>query len=85
MRDTMKGLSVRVLPVLSVGLSVWMRVAAQQPSLTWLGTLGGSLSEARGVSADGSVVVGRVFNASGQVWWWVLALTLLPPPDKGTS
>jgi len=35
-------------------------------SLTWLGTLGGNLSAARGVSADGSVVVGYSQNASGQ-------------------
>ena len=35
-------------------------------TLTWLGTLGGDRSEAYGVSADGSVVVGRAFNAAGQ-------------------
>jgi probable HAF family extracellular repeat protein len=43
---------------------------AAQPSLAqqliWLGTLGGNLSEASGVSADGSVVVGRAWNAAGQ-------------------
>jgi probable HAF family extracellular repeat protein len=33
--------------------------------LTWLGTLGGNRSEARGVSADGSVVVGWAINAAG--------------------
>ncbi len=33
--------------------------------LVWLGTLGGFLGEARGVSADGSVVVGWAYNASG--------------------
>jgi probable HAF family extracellular repeat protein len=32
-----------------------------------LGTLGGNRSEAWGVSADGSVVVGWAFNAAGQV------------------
>lgn len=37
---------------------------AQQPSLTWLGTLGGSRSVAHGVSADGSVVVGVSFSSS---------------------
>jgi probable HAF family extracellular repeat protein len=42
---------------------VWMVVAR----LTWLGTLPGSdLSLASGVSADGSVVVGRAANAAGQ-------------------
>jgi probable HAF family extracellular repeat protein len=35
-------------------------------SITWLGTLGGSESEAYGVSADGRVVVGRARNAAGQ-------------------
>jgi probable HAF family extracellular repeat protein len=35
-------------------------------SLTWLGTLGGDWSEASGVSADGSVVVGEAENAAGQ-------------------
>jgi probable HAF family extracellular repeat protein len=30
-----------------------------------LGTLGGDRSEARGVSADGSVVVGWAYNAAG--------------------
>jgi probable HAF family extracellular repeat protein len=35
-------------------------------TLTWLGTLGGVWSEAYGVSADGSVVVGMAFNAAGQ-------------------
>jgi probable HAF family extracellular repeat protein len=34
--------------------------------LTWLGTLGGDWSEATGVSADGSVVVGGAWNAAGQ-------------------
>jgi probable HAF family extracellular repeat protein len=33
--------------------------------LTWLGTLGGNWSEATGVSADGSVVVGWADNAAG--------------------
>jgi probable HAF family extracellular repeat protein len=31
-----------------------------------LGTLGGDESEANGVSADGSVVVGSAYNAAGQ-------------------
>jgi probable HAF family extracellular repeat protein len=41
-----------------------------------LGTLGGVAAQARGVSADGAVVVGRARNAAGQaclsldgVWW----------------
>lgn len=46
---------------------VWFgsEVELQAQSLTWLGTLGGSESKARGVSADGSVVVGAVTDASG--------------------
>jgi probable HAF family extracellular repeat protein len=45
----------------------WMATAgwSQQPSLRWLGTLGGSESAAYGVSADGSVVVGWSYNAAG--------------------
>jgi probable HAF family extracellular repeat protein len=40
----------------------------QQPSLVWLGTLrGGKESFASGVSADGSVVVGAVEIAAGQL------------------
>jgi probable extracellular repeat, HAF family len=35
-------------------------------SLTWLGTLGGSSSEAYSVSADGAVVVGGAYNADWQ-------------------
>jgi probable HAF family extracellular repeat protein len=42
--------------------------AGWSQSLTWLGTLpGGGGSEAYGVSADGSVVVGRAYNAA---WQW---------------
>jgi probable HAF family extracellular repeat protein len=40
--------------------------AGWSQSLTWLGTLGGGGSEAFGVSADGSVVVGGALNAAGQ-------------------
>jgi probable HAF family extracellular repeat protein len=32
-------------------------------TLTWLGTLGGTLSEAYGVSADGNIVVGGAYNS----------------------
>jgi probable HAF family extracellular repeat protein len=50
---------------------VWVVVAwAAQPSLAqrliWLGTLGGDVSNAYGVSADGSVVVGGSYNAARQ-------------------
>jgi probable HAF family extracellular repeat protein len=48
---------------------VWVVVARRCPvwhngSPGW--ALGGSRSEARGVSADGSVVVGVAYNAAGQ-------------------
>lgn len=46
----------RVLAVLCIGLSTWTDGLAQ--NLTWLGTLGGDWSEARAISADGSLVVG---------------------------
>jgi probable HAF family extracellular repeat protein len=45
----------------------WMATAGWSQSLTWLGVLpGGGWSEAWGVSADGSVVVGLAYNAAGQ-------------------
>ncbi|MFN4034058.1 MAG: hypothetical protein ACK4ME_10670, partial [Fimbriimonadales bacterium] len=53
-----------VMTTLSLLLGVMNSLNAQ--SLTWLGTLGGNLSEARGVSNDGSVVVGFARNASGR-------------------
>jgi len=58
---------------LSVVLGVGTRVEAQ--SLTWLGTLGGSWSYASGVSADGAVVVGWAYNASGlfRAFRWTVA------------
>jgi probable HAF family extracellular repeat protein len=44
-----------------------LATVAWSQSLTWLGTLpGGGYSEAWGVSADGSVVVGWARNAAGQ-------------------
>jgi probable HAF family extracellular repeat protein len=48
-------------------LSMMATVAwSQGPSIRWLGTLGGDWSSAFGVSADGSVVVGRSRNSTGQ-------------------
>jgi probable HAF family extracellular repeat protein len=67
---------------------VWVVVAwAAQPSLaqrlTWLGTLpGGNWSEATGVSADGSVVVGRARNAAGK--WRAFRWTAGGMQDLGT-
>ena len=43
-----------------------MATVAWSQTLTWLGTLGGDWSSAFGVSADGSVVVGRSRNSTGQ-------------------
>jgi probable HAF family extracellular repeat protein len=46
---------------------VWALLAtvAWSQSIPWLGTLGGGVSVARGVSADGAVVVGVALNAAG--------------------
>jgi probable HAF family extracellular repeat protein len=44
----------------------WMATVAWSQSLTWLGTLGGWVSWAYAVSADGSVVVGKSENAAGR-------------------
>jgi probable HAF family extracellular repeat protein len=49
----------------SAWVLAWMATVAWSQSLTWLGTLGGDWSEAFGVSADGSVVVGVAQNAAG--------------------
>lgn len=50
----------------SACVMVMMATVAWSQTLTWLGTLGGDWSEARAVSADGSVVVGIAKNAAGQ-------------------
>ena len=48
-------------------LSMMATVAwSQGPSIRWLGTLGGDRSSAFGVSADGSVVIGKSRNSTGQ-------------------
>ena len=52
--------------LLSACVMSFIATAGWSQSLTWLGTLGGDRSAAWGVSADGAVVVGRVFNAAGQ-------------------
>ncbi|MCL6533801.1 MAG: hypothetical protein N2045_07160 [Fimbriimonadales bacterium] len=56
-------------------LSVVATTAGWSQSLTWLGTLGGIESQARGVSADGAVVVGWAKNASShnRVFRWTQA------------
>lgn len=54
-----------------VGSTLVMSGSLHAQSLTWLGTGGGVLSDARGVSADGSVVVGalnRAFNYRAFRW-----------------
>ena len=43
-----------------------MATVAWSQSITWLGTLGGSNSQAFGVSANGAVVVGVAENAAGR-------------------
>jgi hypothetical protein len=56
----------RFKALLSACVLSLIATAGWSQSLTWLGTLGGNESEAYGVSADGSVVVGGAYNAAGQ-------------------
>lgn len=58
----------RVKVLISACMLLLMATVAwsQQPSLRWLGTLGGDWSAAFGVSQDGSVVVGRSRNRAGR-------------------
>jgi probable HAF family extracellular repeat protein len=56
----------RFKALLSACVMSLIATAGWSQSLTWLGTLGGDWSEARGVSADGSVVVSWADNAAGQ-------------------
>ncbi len=82
MRYITKQWAVRMAIALSIGLSAVNSLNAQ--SLTWLGTLpGGYDSLARGVSADGSVVVGQAENASGygRAFRWTQATGMI---DLGT-
>jgi probable HAF family extracellular repeat protein len=67
----------------------WAALPSQAQRLTWLGTLGSSGSEAHGVSANGSVVVGVARNAAGQqrAFRWTAAggmqdLGTLPGSDE---
>ena len=46
-------------------LFLYNSLFSQQPELIWFGTLGGNNSEARAISADGSVVVGVANDANG--------------------
>jgi probable HAF family extracellular repeat protein len=62
MRGTTQMMGRALLGALVVA---WIATTGWSQSLTWLGTLGGR-SEAWGVSADGSVVVGLAHNAAGQ-------------------
>jgi len=57
----------RFKALLSACVLSLIAIAGWSQSLTWLGTLpGGGISEAYGVSADGSVVVGMASNAARQ-------------------
>jgi len=65
-------------------LVMWLVAAVGwSQSLTWLGTLGGDRGLARGVSADGSVVVGWAYNDAGQdrAFRWTQATGMV---DLGT-
>ena len=54
-------LSILILMVITL---LYYNGYAQQPTLTWLGTLGGYKSEAYGISDDGLVVTGYSMNPS---------------------
>jgi len=60
-----------------------INIIAQQATLTWFGTLGGSRSDARAVSSDGSVVVGAAndLNGNPRAFRWTLATGI---QDLGT-
>ncbi len=62
---TTMGRLVRVYALVGAGVLSLLVTAGWSQRLTWLGTLGGWGSEAWSVSADGAVVVGWAFNASG--------------------
>ena len=55
-------LSILILMVITL---LYYNGYAQQPTLTWLGTLGGYKSEAYGISDDGMVVTGYAMDPSG--------------------
>jgi probable HAF family extracellular repeat protein len=61
-KSTNNTLSVLILMVVTL---LYYNGYAQQPTITWLGTLGGNSSEATGVSANGSVVVGISKDGNG--------------------
>jgi len=73
---------ILLLKVAIIALS-FLDLYAQQPTLTWVGTLGGSKSEARGISANGTVIVGvsRNANESDRAFRWSAATGI---QDLGT-
>jgi probable HAF family extracellular repeat protein len=60
--------------VISILALSFCDISAQQPQLIWLGALGGDGSDARAVSADGSVVVGVSDDSNGnpRAFRWTL-------------
>ena len=72
-----------ILLMASIIIIASSNVFAQQPELIWLGTLGGNDSDARAVSADGSVVVGAADDANGnpRAFRWTAATGI---QDLGT-
>ena len=68
----------------TVVITIFMNnTKAQQPELVWFGTFGGNSSEARAVSADGSVVIGVADDSNGnpRAFRWTIATGIL---DLGT-
>jgi len=79
-KSTNNTLSILILMVMTL---LYYNGYAQQPTLTWLGTLGGNSSDATGVSSDGSVVVGisKKGNGDTHACMWTAANGL---QDMGT-
>lgn len=73
-------LSILILMVVTL---LYYNGYAQQPTLIWFGTFGGTSSEARAVSVNGSVVVGVADDSNGnpRAFRWTLATGI---QDLGT-
>ena len=55
---------IKILLAATIILLLSIDLSAQQPTLNWIGTLGGNGSHIYGISADGSTVVGVSTNSS---------------------
>ena len=76
-------MSIKFFLSLIVVVLSFFNVYAQQPTLVWFGTFGGTDSDARAVSSDGLVVVGAAndLNGNPRAFRWTLATGI---QDLGT-